>query len=57
MCEAVVYLGDKEIMRDVIKIVVEGEDIVLTNIEGKSKRVKNTKILEDDVLNHKVILG
>ncbi|RLG57833.1 MAG: RNA-binding protein [Candidatus Hydrothermarchaeota archaeon] len=57
MCEAVVYLGDKEIMRDVIKIVVDGEDVVLTNIEGKSKRVKNVRILEDDVLNHKVKLG
>ena len=57
MCEAVVYLGDKEIMRGVIKIVVDGEDVVLTNIEGKSKRVKNVRILEDDVLNHKVKLG
>lgn len=57
MCEAVVYLGDEEIMRDVIKIVVDGEDVVLTNIEGKSKRVKNVRILEDDVLNHKVKLG
>jgi len=57
MCEAVVYLGDEEIMRDVIKIVVDGGDVVLTNIEGKSKRIKNVRILEDDMLNHKVKLG
>ncbi len=57
MCEAIVYFKDKEVMRDVIKILVDGEDVVLTNIEGKSKRIRNARIIEDDVLNHRVILG
>lgn len=55
MCQAVVYLNDKEIMRDVIRIEPLPEGVRLTTFL-EAPRVVPASIREIDLLKHRVML-
>lgn len=59
MCEANVFLvsqgAEKEIMKDVLGLEVQGNQLLLTSLIGDEKKV-NARIKNIDFGNHKVIL-
>ncbi len=57
MCEFRVYLGDEEIMRDVIYARDEGGKVILRDVLGETKVVEGAKILEVNVSAVKLLLS
>jgi len=59
MCEANVFLAsqgtEKEIMKDVLGLQVQGDNLLLTNLLGEEKKV-HARIKNIDFGDHKVIL-
>ena len=55
MCQAVVYLNEKEIMRDVVRIEPLPEGVRLTTFFEPPRLVPAT-IREIDLLKHRVLL-
>ncbi len=55
MCQAVVYLNDEEIMRDVILVELLSEGVRLTTF-FEPARVVPAAIREIDMLKHRVML-
>ena len=55
MCQAVVYLSDEEIMRDVIRVEPLPEGVRLTTLFEPPRTVPAI-IREIDLLKHRVIL-
>lgn len=55
MCQAVVYLNEKEIMRDVLRVESLPEGIRLTTY-FEPPRVVSATIREIDLLKHRVLL-
>lgn len=55
MCEAIVYLNDEEIMRDVIRVESLPEGVRLTAF-FEPPRVVPATIREIDLLKHRVML-
>ena len=59
MCEANVFLAsqgtEKEIMKDVLGLEVQGDYLLLTSLVGDEKKV-NARIKNIDFGNHKVVL-
>jgi predicted RNA-binding protein len=57
MCEATAYLvgngKEKEVMRDVISVEVQGKRLLFRDIIGNEKRLQ-AKIKKIDLLQHKV---
>lgn len=57
MCEFKVFLGDGEIMRDVIYAREEGGKVILRDVLGETRIVEGAKILEVDVSAVRLLLG
>ena len=57
MCEFRVYLGDEEIMRDVIYGREDGGKVILRDVLGETRVVEGAKILEVNVSAVKLLLG
>ena len=57
MCEFRVYLGDEEIMRDVIYAREDGGRVILRDVLGETRVVEGAKILEVNVSAVKLLLG
>jgi len=57
MCEFRVYLGDEEIMRDVIYAREDGGKVILRDVLGETRVVEGAKILEVDVSAVKLLLS
>ena len=55
MCQATVYLGDSQIMEEVILINPTEDGLLLKSLFNESKTVK-ARIREIDLLKHKVYL-
>jgi predicted RNA-binding protein len=55
MCQAVVYLDEKEIMRDVLRVELLPEGVRLTTFFEPPRLVRAT-IREIDLLKHRVLL-
>jgi predicted RNA-binding protein len=55
MCQAVVYLSDEEIMRDVVRVEPLAEGVRLTTF-FEPPRIVSAVIREIDLLKHRVIL-
>jgi len=55
MCQAVVYLNDQEIMRDVVRVEPVPEGVRLT-VFFEPPRVVPAVISEIDLLKHRVVL-
>ena len=56
MCEFKVFLNGERIFEDVIYLKAEGNRVILRNILGYSKLVKDSRIVEVDVSSEKVVL-
>ena len=57
MCEFRVYLGDEEIMRDVIYAREDGGKVILRDVLGETRVVEGAKILEVNVSAVKLLLS
>jgi predicted RNA-binding protein len=57
MCEFTVYLNGEKVLEDVIFAMADGNDVVVRDIVGTSRRVNNTRITEVNVLTTKIILS
>ena len=55
MCQAVVYLNDEEIMRDVVRVEPVPEGVQLTTL-FEPPRIVPAVIREIDLLKHRVML-
>ena len=55
MCEAIVYLNDEEIMRDVIRVESLPEGVRLTAF-FEPPRLVSAAVREIDLLKHRVML-
>ena len=55
MCQAVVYLAEQEIMRDVLRVEVLPEGVRLTTF-FEPPRLVRAAIREIDLLKHRVLL-
>ncbi len=55
MCQAVVYLAEQEIMRDVLRVEVLPEGVRLTTF-FEPPRLVHAAIREIDLLKHRVLL-
>lgn len=55
MCQAVVYLAEQEIMRDVLRVEVMPEGVRLTTF-FEPPRLVRAAIREIDLLKHRVLL-
>jgi predicted RNA-binding protein len=57
MCEATAYLvsngKEKEVMRDVVSVEVQGKNLMFRDIIGNEKKLQ-AKIKKIDLLQHKV---
>ena len=57
MCEAIVYLvsngKEKEVMRDVVTVEVQGKNLMFRDILGNEKKLQ-AKIKKIDLIHHKV---
>ena len=60
MCESTIVIDDgdsrEEVMRDVVKIYVDGDTVSCLDITGESKQFENVQIQEIDSLKHNVVL-
>jgi predicted RNA-binding protein len=57
MCEFKVYLNGEKVLEDVVFAMADGNDIVIRDIIGTSKRLNNARIKEVNVLTTKIILS
>jgi len=57
MCEFNVILNGKKIFNDVVYAKVDGDTIVLKDVLGQAKEVKNCKIIEVDVNSTRLVLS
>jgi predicted RNA-binding protein len=59
MCEANVFLlsrgAEKEVMKEVLGLEVQGDHLLLTNLLGEEKKVR-ARIKNIDFAEHKVML-
>jgi predicted RNA-binding protein len=55
MCQAVVYLNEEEIMRDVVRVELLPEGVRLTTL-FEPPRIVPAVIREIDMLKHRVLL-
>jgi predicted RNA-binding protein len=57
MCEAIAYLisngKEKEVMRDVVTVEVQGKNLMFRDILGNEKKLQ-AKIKKIDLIHHKV---
>lgn len=56
MCEFKVFLGGREIFKDVIYAKVEEESLILRDVMGETKRFTNSRIVEMDVVSARLII-
>jgi predicted RNA-binding protein len=60
MCEAIAYLvsngKEKEVMRDVVTIEVQGKHLTFRDILGNEKKLQ-AKIKKIDLIQHKVAVA
>ena len=56
MCEFNVILNGKTVFKDVIYAKAESNSIIVKNVLGESKELKNCKIVEVDVNSTRLIL-
>ena len=56
MCEFKVFLGEEEVMRDVVYARDEGGRVLLRDVLGEVKVVEGAKILEVNVSAVKLLL-
>jgi predicted RNA-binding protein len=61
MCESTIIIenddGREEIMKDVIKVHVDGNSVTCVDITGNRQELTDVKVLEIDSLKHEIILG
>ena len=57
MCEFSVLLGGKKVFEDVIYAKTDGNKVVLKDVLGASKILKDCKITEIDVGSERLILS
>ncbi|MFN3383804.1 MAG: CooT family nickel-binding protein [Archaeoglobaceae archaeon] len=55
MCESKIVFRGKTIFEDVVKLKVEGERLLISDILGESKELKG-KILEVDLIAHRIVV-
>lgn len=60
MCQSKVVLWDKEgikeIMEEAAQITTKGEDVVVVDLLGKTKKIQECEIHEVNLMKHTVIL-
>jgi predicted RNA-binding protein len=57
MCEFKVILDGKEVFKDVIYAKLENNNVIVKDVIGKSKELKNCKIIEVDVNTTRLVLS
>jgi len=57
MCEFKVILDGKEVFKDVIYAKLENNNVIVKDAIGKSKELKNCKIIEVDVNTTRLVLS
>ena len=61
MCESNVYIDEdgtlKEVMQEVTRIEVTNTGVVCHGLLGERKEVAGVKIVDANLLDHKIILG
>jgi len=59
MCESTVFIEENdtviEVMRDVARIWVDGEDIVCTSVIGERAVLKGARLKEANFLSHGIV--
>jgi predicted RNA-binding protein len=59
MCESTVFVEEKdtvhEVLRDVARIWVDGEDVVCTSVIGERVVLKNVRLKEANLLSHGIV--
>jgi predicted RNA-binding protein len=59
MCESTVFLEEngavKEVMKDVSRIVINGEETVLTDILGQRQVLNGVKLKEANLMSHGIV--
>jgi predicted RNA-binding protein len=59
MCESTVFLEDEEgaheAMKDVTRIIMDGKDVVCTDILGERVVLKNVRLKEANLLSHGIV--
>ena len=57
MCEFDVFLNGKKTFEDVIRVKVEGNRVVLTDVLGTSREIQDCQISEIDVASERLVLS
>jgi predicted RNA-binding protein len=61
MCESSVFLEEhgeiREIMKDVSRIIVEGNDATCIDVVGEQMILQNVKLKEANLLSHGIVLA
>lgn len=61
MCESSVFIDEggtlEEVMRDVTRIEVTSTGVVCHGLLGERKAIESVKIVDANLLDHKIILG
>jgi predicted RNA-binding protein len=59
MCESIVFLEEggktREVLRDVTRIVTEGDVVTCTSIIGERVELKNVRFKEANFLSHGIV--
>jgi predicted RNA-binding protein len=59
MCESTVFLEEngavKEVMKDVSRIIINGEETVLTDILGQRMVLTGVKLKEANLMSHGIV--
>ena len=57
MCEFVVFLNKEIVFRDAVYAKGEGNKVLLKDVLGVAKTIKNCKIVEVDVSSERLVLA
>jgi len=57
MCEFIVFLDEEKLFEDVIYAKAIGDRVSLRDVLGRSKDIRNVKIVEVDVNSEKLVLA
>jgi predicted RNA-binding protein len=57
MCEFTVFLNKEIVYRDVVYAKTEGNNVLLKDVLGATKKVDNCRIVEVDVSSERLVLA
>lgn len=59
MCESSVFIDEegavREVMKDVTRIVMDGDDAICTDIIGEKVTLENVELKEANLLSHGIV--